>query len=190
MESSSSPEYVAAQQLPVLFKQYNRSLLFFAKSMVRSQEVAEEIVADSFIKLWQRKDSFADEDKVKAFLYIATKNACINHAQLVRSRQVHDGEAVDSLTSADPDVLARIIRAEFLQQVYDEIDRLPEKQREVFRLSYLEDLTTDEICERLQMSATAVFANRSRAAETLRKIFKDKELWLCLFLVDAMMGKL
>lgn len=189
MNSASSPVYVAAQQLPVLFKQYNRSLLFFAKSMVRSQEVAEEIVADSFVKLWQRKDSFASEDKVKAFLYIATKNACINHVQSAYARQVHDGEAVDSLTSLDPDTLAQIIRAELMQQVYDEIDRLPEKQREVFRLSYLEDLTTEEICERLQMSATAVFANRSRAVDALRKVFKDKELWICLLLIDQLLGK-
>lgn len=179
--------HIDAPELNALFKRYQRSLLYFAKSMVREQETAEELVADSFVRLWQRRETFEDADKVKAFLYIATKNACLNHVKSAHARQTFDGESLDILQSADPDSYAQLVRAELMQQIYDEVMKLPEKQREVFRLSYFEDLTTDEIAERLRMTATAIFANRSRAVEALRTIFKNKRLWLCLFLLEDLL---
>lgn len=189
MKSAPSSAFLDAQRLDVLFKQYHRSLLYFAKSMVREQETAEELVADSFVKLWQLRETFEDAGKVKAFLYIATKNACLNHVNSVHARQTFDGEVLEVLQSMDPNSYAQIVRAELLQQIYDEVMMLPDKQREVFRLTYFEDQTTEEICKRLQMTATAVFANRSRAIEALRKIFKDKELWLCLFVLQEIIQK-
>lgn len=189
MESISSSAFLDAQQLDALFKQYHRSLLYFAKSMVRDQETAEELVADSFVKLWQRRETFENTDKVKAFLYIATKNACLNHLNSAHARQAFDGEALDVLQSVDPDSYAQLVRAELMQQIYDEVMKLPEKQREVFRLTFFEDLDTDEIGERLGMTPTAIFANRSRAVEALRKIFKDKKLYLCLFVLQEVIQK-
>jgi len=161
--------------LEQLFSTFNRALLFFARSMVPELEVAEEIVADSFIKLWNHRTTFETEDRVKAFLYIATKNACINHIKSAHNRQSFDKEASASLESTDPDIFVKIIRAELMQLIYQEVMKLPEKQREVFRLTYFEDLTTDEIADRLRMSATAVFANRSRAMEALRMVFKNHD---------------
>lgn len=189
MESTVLSAFLDAPQLDALFRQYHRSLLYFAKSMVREQEAAEELVADSFVKLWQRRETFEDADKVKAFLYIATKNACLNHLNSAHVRQAFDGEALDVLQSVDPDSYAQIVRAELLQQIYDEVMKLPEKQREVFRLTFFEELDTNEIAERLGMTPTAIFANRSRAVETLRKAFKNNDLWLCLFVLQEIIQK-
>ncbi|MBK1440220.1 RNA polymerase sigma-70 factor [Parapedobacter sp. ISTM3] len=179
--------YIDSSQLAVLFKNYHRALLYFARSMVHEQQIAEEIVSDSFVKLWQRRDAFDGTDKIKAFLYIATKNACLNYVQSAHVRRDMDPEAIHLLESTEPETYVRIVRAELMQQIYAEMVKLPEKQREVFRLTYIEELTTDEICERLHMTPTAVFANRSRAVDTLRRIFKDKELWLCLFLLHELL---
>ncbi|WP_262248498.1 RNA polymerase sigma factor [Parapedobacter soli] len=187
MESISSSAFLDTQQLDALFKQYHRSLLYFAKSMVRDQETAEELVADSFVKLWQRRDAFENGNKVKAFLYIATKNACLNHLKSAHARQAFEGDSLDVLQSVDPDSYAQIVRAELMQQIHDEVMKLSEKQREVFRLTFFEELDTHEIAERLGMTPTAIFANRSRAIEALRNIFKNKELWLCLFLLEELM---
>lgn len=189
MESITPSAFLDAQQLDALFKRYHRSLLYFAKSMVRDQETAEELVADSFVKLWRRRENFENDDKLKAFLYIATKNACLNHLNSAHARRAFDGEALDVLQSVDPDSYAQIVRAELMQQIYDEVMKLPEKQREVFRLTFFEELDTDEIAERLGMTPTAIFANRSRATDTLRKVFKNNKLWLCLFLLQEIIQK-
>lgn len=185
----SSSAFLDTKQLDGLFRQYHRPLLYFAKSMVRDQETAEELVADSFVKLWQRRETFENTDKVKAFLYIATKNACLNYLNSTHARQAFDGEVLDALQSLDPDSYAQVVRAELMQQIYDEVMKLPQRQREVFRLTFFEELDTDEIAARLGMTPTAIFANRSRAIEALRNTLKDKLLWLCLFVLQEIIRK-
>lgn len=172
--------------LSQLFDLYNRRLLYFARGMVGSQEVAEEIVSDSFVNLWKIRVNFETTDSIKAFLYIATKRACLNHVKSAHARQQFNDAGLEELLSRDPDTYARIVRAELMEAIHREVMRLPEKQRDVFRLTYFDELDTDEICSRLNMSANAVFANRSRAVETLRKLFKDSELWLCLLMLQEL----
>lgn len=160
--------------LDAFFSKYNRSLLYFAKSMLSAQEVAEEIVADSFAKLWEHRLSFDTIENVKAFLFISTKNACLNFIKSAHNKQIFDYDVAMFLENPDPDVHVRMVKAELMQLIYQEVMKLPEKQREVFRLTYFEDYSTDEIAEQLGMKASAVFANRSRATETLRLIFKHR----------------
>lgn len=168
-----------------LFKQYNRRLLFFARAIIENQKVAEEIVSDSFVKLWENRGSFSSSDKIKAFLYIVTKNACINYLRSSHRQQVFDYEFDEQLISSDPDAYTKIVKAELMQQIHEEIMRLPDKQREVFLLTYIEGLSTDEIGQRLGMAASAIFANRSRATQALRQVFKGKELWIALPILKA-----
>ncbi|SFC51705.1 RNA polymerase sigma-70 factor, ECF subfamily [Parapedobacter composti] len=172
--------------LSQLFDRYNRRLLYFARGMVGSQEVAEELVSDSFVKLWKIRANFETTDNVKAFLYITIKHACLNHVKSAHAQRHFNDEGLEELLSRDPDTYVRIVRAELMEAIHREVMRLPEKQREVFRLTYYDELDTDEICRRLDMSANAVFANRSRAVETLRKLFKDNELWLCLLMLQEL----
>lgn len=174
------------QALTCIFRTYNRPLLYFAKQIVGEAEVAEEIVSDSFVKLWQARDKFYLAEKVKAFLYIVTKNACLNHVRSSHARHELNYEMGEELLSADPEIYDKIIRTELMQSIYEEVSRLPEKQREVFRLTYLDDLNTEEICERLRMTPTAVFANRSRAVKILRNVFKDKDVFFCLLLLQQL----
>src|SRR5690606_34871326 len=119
-----------------VFKRYSRSLLYFAKSIVRNQEVAEEIVSDSFIKLWKTATRFKTMDNIKAFLYIATKNSSLNHIKAAPSRIQFEHEYDDLLESSDPGIYANIVRAELLQTIYEEVTKLPERQRDVFRLTF------------------------------------------------------
>src|SRR5699024_430621 len=60
---------------------YNRPLMYFAMQYVKKQEVAEEVVSDVFIKLWENRNRFENLNKLRAFLYISVKNASLNHVR-------------------------------------------------------------------------------------------------------------
>lgn len=161
-----------------VFHQYNRPLLHFAQGIITSKEVAEECVSDCFVKLWQLRANFETESKIKAFLYISVKNACLNYIKSPHARQQFQPEAPEELLREEPVFYTRIIQAEILDVIYREIENLPDKQKAVFRMSHLEGCTTEEICQALNMTPAAVFTNRSRATETLKKVLKDKNLGL------------
>src|SRR5687767_1865258 len=66
------------QALNAIFKMYYAPLCLFAERMLRDRPAAEDIVGDTFIKLWNRHTDFENLMNVKAFLYITTRNACLN----------------------------------------------------------------------------------------------------------------
>lgn len=163
-----------------IFDEYNRPLLYFAQKFIPYTGVAEECVSDCFIRLWQLRERFETMQNIKAFLYISVKNACLNYARSSHARQRFQPEPAEDLLSEQPVFFARMVQAELMDIIYREIENLPEKQRAVFRMSHLEGCSTEEICEALNMTASAVFANRSRATETLKKLLKDKNLGMYL----------
>ncbi|MNT60836.1 RNA polymerase factor sigma-70 [compost metagenome] len=76
-----------------------------------------------------------------------------------------------------------MIHAELVHAIFNEVEKLPEKQKEVFNLTYLEDKTVEEIADQLQMSPAAVYTNRSRAVSTIRGLLGAKDaLTLLAFL--------
>lgn len=157
------------------YRLYRQSLLFFVIKYVESRETAEDIVADVFIKAWNARDTFREIDGLRAFLYVAAKNASLNYLRKPQAISINNGtENFDELLQADGDIFSSIVRAELIKSILEEVDKLPRKQRDVFRYTFLEDLSVEEIGEKLQLSPTAVYANRSRAIATLRDLLVRK----------------
>lgn len=168
--------------LEIYFNRYKRPLHYFAKSFLKHHAPeAEEIVLDSFVKLWQQRANFNDEEKIKAFLYIVTKNACLSFLNSAYARQHFETELPDDLLAEDPEGHAKQIKAELFEMIAQEVRKLPETQQKVIQLSHYENKSHSEISEALQMSKNTVYVNYSRAISTLKKAFKRQKDWLFTF---------
>ena len=167
--------------LKYVMEQHMRALTYFAFRMVKDDTVAEEIVQDGFVKVWEARERFASPEKLKAFLFIAARNACLNYLESASYRQ---SGLVDTLAEDLPhlgnDVLTTIIHAETIALIHAELKNLPDQQAAVFRLVYFDGLTTDEICQRLNITPNAVFLARSRATKVLQRLFKGKDALIYL----------
>ncbi len=158
-----------------IYNKFYTPILYFITRYVKSAELAEEVLADVFVAVWNRRMEFETYDGLRAFLYVAAKNASLN---TIRSNKkysllepISDFEHV---LITDKDAFSQMVHVELIQSIFEDVNRLPVKQRDVFNLTYLEDKTVEEISELLNMSATAVYANRSRAIQTLRLSLKAK----------------
>jgi RNA polymerase sigma-70 factor (ECF subfamily) len=86
----SDPEFIIRElkQGNQLAIRFYAQLCLFADSFVKDQLVAEDIVSDVFIKLWNKANDFSSLTAIKAFLYISTKNASLNYInQRVRTEK-------------------------------------------------------------------------------------------------------
>src|SRR5690606_27892570 len=169
--------------LTAIYRQYKRPLLYFTLQFV-DRETAEETVSDTFVKVWKLRKHFHTMEKLKAFLYISTKNACLNHLRRPQTKwNIEDIETWHEELSEDPEVYSKIVQTELLKQIYEEVDKLPQNHRDVFNMTYLEDMTVEEISKKLKISPTAVYTYRSRAIALLRNSRKIKDsLYLAFFL--------
>lgn len=170
-----------------IYRLYSKQLLFFAHKYVKNYQIAEEIVADVFVIVWERRKLFSSLNRVRAFLYIATKNRCLNHLRGISLHErIDEIQQYEELLYEDADAFTKIVRTELLKTIFEEVQKLPEKQREVFNKTFLEDKTVDDIAKELNMTPSAVYANKSRALTTLRQNLRLKDSLFLLVLISSL----
>lgn len=170
--------------LVAAYRLYRQSLLYFVIRYVDNREEAEDIVADVFVKAWNRRNEFQHIDGLRAFLYVSAKNASLNYLRKSPSLSLSDAaENFEELLQEDADIFLNITRTELVKSILDEVEKLPQKQQDVFKYTFLEDFTIEEISQKMHISATAVYANRSRALATLRALLAGKGIVASLSLL-------
>jgi RNA polymerase sigma-70 factor (family 1) len=155
---------------------YFPSLCFFAKRLVDNDAEGEDIAADSFIKLLNRHEFFDTLPNIKAFLYITTRNACLNYLRYMK-KQVNSKKELEQWQDAtDEHILSSMVHAEVLREVEYEIEQLPQRCREIFKLIYYERKSADEIAQLLNISINTVWVQRAKAIQLIRTNLLKKGL--------------
>ena len=159
--------------LRTVFKLYGNSLLYLAHQLTKNKQTAEEIVNDIFLKVWDLRANFETQSKLQAFLYIATKNACYSFLKKpIQQLRMENIEDQFDLIYQDQDIFKTIIKAELFEKILQEVSKLPARQREIFYMTYVEDYTVEEICQKLALHPNAVYANKSRALTALKNALR------------------
>ncbi|TCC98453.1 RNA polymerase sigma factor [Pedobacter hiemivivus] len=166
--------------LSYFFKLHNKSLCYFALNMIHNRLDVEDIVADCFFKLWQRRKNFETAENIKAFLYISCRNACLNYLNHQKVKTAFQEDYYRYLDYTDDSVLNKIIKSEVIQALNLEIELLPENYRIVFKLLYLDGKKTDEIALDLSLSVQTVRNYKARAIELLKTAMLKKSISVTL----------
>lgn len=145
------------------------SLRYFAFGFVKNKQLAEEIVSDSFVKLWQGKEKIGNESSISAFLYISTKNACLDQLDLLHNRAVHNQEELAFIENPSEDILTKMIQTELIKLIAAQADKLPSLQAKIFKMTFFEQMETEEICAELGKSSNSIYFARSKALIAIKK---------------------
>lgn len=158
-----------------LFHKYYTNLLFYATRILGDEE-AEDVVQDVFVELWWRKDSIEMGEQISAFLYRAVYTRALNvlkHREIVNEYEAAmleiQKKRMEFYQSNNNDVVERIENDELRHELREAIDKLPEKCRAVFKLSYLHDMKNKEIADVLGISLRTVEAHMYKALKCLRE---------------------
>ncbi len=136
-----------------VFDAYAKELKRFLYFKFRDLTSAEDVLQESFLKLWKNCDKVS-YDKVKSYLFTVANNSFLDikkHEKVVRN---HHKKVIREENIQSPEYL--MIEKEFLEKVEKAIAELPEKQREVFVMSKIEKMKYKEIAEKLGISVKAV----------------------------------
>jgi RNA polymerase sigma-70 factor (family 1) len=166
-----------------VYNEYYFRVYEFASKYLPSGEDAEDITADSFAKLWQKRNEFDSLDHIRAFLFTTAKNACLNFLQHTKIKDAKHAEILHSLTTSQRDnFYLEEIRAELMTLVYAEVEKMPVKMKQIFLLSYREGLKPAEIAERLNISVQTVSNQKVNAINLLKTALGHTPLLLALLL--------
>lgn len=129
----------------------------FSFSYMRSKEVAEEIVNDVFLTFWQKRATLDSIGNMNVYLYVAVKNACLNH---LRKNNLSLPVSLDDLTTehlqitVNPETL--LISLEMQAQVQEAIEQLPPRCRMIFKLVKEDGLSYKEVAAILDVSPKTI----------------------------------
>lgn len=164
----SSARHVDAD-FEALFYEFHAPLCTFAYRYVLSREVAEELVQEVFLHLWEHRERLPERSRAKPYLFRAVRNAAMSY---LRHQGVVRRAEADTLTlfySARPTADADAHSAELAEALQRAIARLPERCRLVFTLSREQGMKYTEVAEALGISVKTVEMQMGRAYKALRQ---------------------
>ena len=154
-----------------VFQKYFRPLCLYSESITGQLDASEDIVAESFEKAWRRRQDFHTLENLKAFLYRIVRNASLNcRENEKRHRKHHEQIRYMSKDDSGPDeeLDRAILRVELLQEIYQEIENLPDRCGRIFKLLFIHNYTTDQIATQLSINVQTVRTQKARAIQLIK----------------------
>lgn len=163
-----------------LYTNYYRKAFLFTKSYVNDEFIAEDIVSDTLIKLWEILKE-KDIDHLDAFLLKMLKHKALDHLkhEYIKTEALHALSGIhqkeleiriSTLEACNPD---EIFSAEVQQLINRTLSRLPEQTRRIFEMSRFENKTNKEIAEIQHITLKGVEYHMTKTLKLLRENLKD-----------------
>lgn len=166
----------------IIYKLLYQRVYLFAKKYVIATDDAQDITAEVFVQLLQGGRSFTDIDGIAAFLHVAVRNRCFNLLKNKQMKMAHHAELLrQSDEKQNPAFFEQQVQLELMRKIYLEVDKLPDRMKEIFLLSYHEGLKPAQIAERLRIKPQTVINQRATAIKLLQSLVSREPL-LLLFL--------
>ncbi|MFV0506553.1 MAG: RNA polymerase sigma-70 factor [Bacteroidales bacterium] len=164
-----------------LFFEFFPSLCVFAHRYVSDWDTCEDLVQDTFFKVWKNRKSIEIKISSRNFLITSVRNACLDFLRKQKGvKEEYHPNLLDTHASTNDNLYSHI---ELEQMFNAALSRLPENVREVFEMSRFEGKTYKEIAKDKNISIKTVESYMTRALKILRVELKDY-LPLLIFLID------
>ncbi len=158
-----------------LFFKYHGRLVLFANKFTCDMQIAQDLVQDAFLKLWEKPGKLSSVESPKAYLFQAVRNNCLNNQRHLNIKQNVKDELKSKLNALEQsayfesqDPLNSLFEKEIEQKVEELVQAMPEKCRQVFIMSRREYLKNKEISQKLGISEKMVEKHISKALYILR----------------------
>jgi len=176
-----------------LYEAYCRRLYFFAFSILKSREDAEEVVQNTFFKIWEKRKSIDSNYAFKSFLFAIAYNLIVD---LLRERlkERKYKEIILDKAILNYNLEEAIEFGDLLVQVQKIVTDLPPRKSEIYQLSRVDHLSYSEIADKLNISVKTVENSITFSMNFIKRRLGNDSLFLllymALFLWPAFLGKL
>lgn len=165
----------------LIYQHYWKSMLLVAWNHTKSKELAEDVVHEVFMQLWENRKG-QEIISIAGFLTTAVKFSIFKHYRREKRRKelAQENQLYNPLSIDEEEKMQETFLKEYVQGV---VDQMPSKCKLVFTLSRMEGLRNPEIAELLQISEKGVEANLTRALKLLKARMKNDGV-LVLFMIQ------
>jgi RNA polymerase sigma-70 factor (family 1) len=157
----------------VIFITYYKDLVLFATNFTHEIDTAEEIVQDTFLKIWEDHEAINIKVSIKSYLLKAVQNRCIDWFRHVKIQQKFENETLINSINYEFNTDNYLINSEIEGLIRDALNKLPAEISQAYRMHRYEGLKYQEISERLNVSVRTVEVRIGKALSSLRDELRE-----------------
>ena len=162
--------------ISVLVRNHRSSILHYALSLVRDRDLAETVTQDCFLRAVRSRNEFRGECSVRTWLFTIATNLIRDYTRSKRFRFWKQADAVsvelsdiqDRVAGHHQSIETKLLANEKLERIWNIVDSLPQKQKEVFQLRFVGEMKLSEIAQTTGMTMSAVKTHLYRGVRTIR----------------------
>ncbi|WPP51988.1 RNA polymerase sigma-70 factor [Catalinimonas niigatensis] len=153
----------------IFFDRYYTRLFELALFYTKNQALAEEVISDVFLKVWNQRRQLQDISNIQAYLFVAVKRQALNSLRNLKTLPlfVHDLEHQTIIESRTPENI--LLGDDMLKAICQSVENLPEKCRMVYKLVKEEGLKYKEVAHLLDISEKTVEMHIGHALKKIRQ---------------------
>ncbi|MCI4670031.1 MAG: sigma-70 family RNA polymerase sigma factor [Bacteroidia bacterium] len=152
-----------------LYKQNIQTLYHFGKKFTNDRELVKDSIQEIFTDFWRKRDSIKELHKVKVYLLKSLRYKLIRSmSQAKKINQINLGDLLKEIPGVELQETENDFKRKRLLK--ENIQRLPERQKEIIHLKYFQNLTNDEIAEVLNINYQSASNLLHRALTKLKDI--------------------
>lgn len=152
-----------------IFNRFYPEIFYFSKKISGCRQEAEDISMCAFQKLFEYRHSFETESQIKAFLYIAARNKCLNYLKYQKVSQKKHSEYARTMAGYTSFHYKYERIDDLANAAIIAIEELPNECRKILKMLYFEELEPNEVAAILQISVRTVYNQKMTAIKTLRR---------------------
>jgi RNA polymerase sigma-70 factor (ECF subfamily) len=170
------------------FYKYYEPLCKYAFTLVKEPHSCEDIVQETFLRVWEKKQNLIGSEELTWYLYTAIRNNCLSFLEKRQKTVLRDinGHEIAETPTERPEQPVK--EADYDVLLKNALENLPPKCREVFVLSRVSNLTYKQISDSLGISIKTVENQMGKALKILRSYIRQKQglysfiCWILLFI--------
>ena len=155
----------------MLVEKYQQTAFRLAFRMLGDEDEARDVVQDSFIRIWEKFNTYNDKEKFTSWMYRIVSNRAIDSIRALKRRPVISLEKLipETLATRENGIDIVLENREAGELIRSITSGLPEKQQLVFSLRDLQGLSPKEVQDISGMTETAIKSNLYHARKTIRE---------------------
>jgi RNA polymerase sigma-70 factor (family 1) len=161
-------EILSEEEFSGIYRAFWKKLYGISYNYVRDKTIAQELVQDVFVKLWVKRNEIKNVADTEAYLFTCLRNKIYDHFDSVARDKKFTKYSLEKFSDELHAVDGTMVFNEGMSVVKEELQKMPEKTRVIFRMSKFGRYSNDEIAVKMQLSAKAVEYHLTQAVKKLR----------------------
>jgi RNA polymerase sigma-70 factor (family 1) len=161
-------EILSEEKFSEIYQAFWKKLYRVSYNYVHDKTIAQELVQDVFVKLWMKRNEITQIEDAEAYLFTCLRNKMYDYFDSVARNKKLTHYTQEKFSERSYTIDETIVFTEGMSMISEELERMPEKTRVIFRMSKFGGYSNDEIASKMHLSGKSVEYHITQAVKKLR----------------------